>query len=148
MNCICRRRDSIKKEIVRSRVETTRQLVAAINACPEGARPAVLVNSSAVGFYGVSDTATFDEASPSGNDFLSEVCRKWEGATEGCSCRVVLLRTGIVLEKDGGALAKMLPAFQAFAGGRLGRGEQWFSWIHRVRGEIARTLFRRPLLSR
>lgn len=121
----------LKDEIKRSRVSTTKRIVEAVNALEPGERPDVLVNASAVGFYGTSETATFNEESSSGNDYLAEVCREWEAAAMAASCRVVVLRTGIVLAKEGGALAKMVPVFQMFAGGPLGSGKQWFSWIHR-----------------
>ena len=121
----------LKQEIKRSRVSTTRRIVDAINALEEDERPEVLVNASAVGFYGTSETATFNESSASGNDYLAEVCREWEDTAMKAMCRVVVLRTGIVLAKEGGALAKMVPVFSMFAGGPLGSGKQWFSWIHR-----------------
>eukprot|EP00245_Coleochaete_scutata_P001927 TRINITY_DN12404_c0_g2_i1.p1 TRINITY_DN12404_c0_g2~~TRINITY_DN12404_c0_g2_i1.p1 ORF type:complete len:414 (+),score=59.72 TRINITY_DN12404_c0_g2_i1:25-1266(+) len=124
----------VMKEIKSSRVETTRKIVAAINAAPESKRPGVFVSSSAVGFYGVSDSATFVEGSPNGRDFLSEVCRDWESAAkgiEGSSTRLAIIRIGIVLDQGGGVIAKMLPAFQMFAGGPIGSGRQWFSWVHR-----------------
>lgn len=121
----------LKEEIKRSRVSTTRRVVDAINALSEEERPDVLINASAVGFYGTSETATFNESSSSGNDYLAEVCREWEDTAMKATCRVVVLRTGIVLAKEGGALAKMVPVFSMFAGGPLGSGKQWFSWIHR-----------------
>ena len=121
----------LKEEIKRSRVSTTKRIVEAVNSLGPGERPEVLVNASAVGFYGTSETATFNEESSSGDDYLAEVCREWEAAAMGADCRVVVLRTGIVLAKEGGALAKMVPVFQMFAGGPLGSGKQWFSWIHR-----------------
>lgn len=122
----------LKVEIKRSRVTATKKIVAAINALPAGSRPKVLVSSSAVGFYGASDSATFDESSPSGRDYLAEVCREWEGAANEAQVdRKVIVRTGIVLAREGGALGRMLPVFQLFAGGPLGSGRQWFSWIHR-----------------
>ena len=75
---------------------------------------------------------TFDEASPAGSDYLAEVCVEWEAAARTArDVRLVLLRTGIVLDVGGGALAKMLPAFAFFAGGPIGSGQQWFSWVHR-----------------
>jgi len=124
--------DRVKAEIVRSRVDTTKRLVKAINALEPSKRPKVFLSSSAIGFYGSSETATFNESSPSGNDFLADVCRKWEAAANEAQVdRVVIIRTGIVLAKEGGALGKMLPVFQLFAGGPLGSGRQWFSWIHR-----------------
>ena len=121
----------LKEEIKRSRVSTTRRIVEAINSMGEKERPEVLVNASAVGFYGTSETATFNESSLSGGDYLAEVCREWEAAANEAKCRVVVLRTGIVLAREGGALAKMVPVFEIFAGGPLGSGRQWFSWIHR-----------------
>jgi len=103
-----------------------------MNALPKDQRPKVFVSSSAVGFYGSSEVAEFDESSPSGGDFLADVCRKWEAAANEAQVdRVVIVRTGIVLAREGGALGKMLPVFQLFAGGPLGSGRQWFSWVHR-----------------
>ena len=95
----------------------------------------MLVSSSAVGFYGTSETASFSESSPSGDDFLAKLCVEWEAeaarASEAGKTRVVTVRTGIVLAKEGGALAKMLPVFSLFAGGPLGSG---------VRGGVVRRL--------
>jgi uncharacterized protein len=116
-----------KQLLIDSRVQTTDRLVAAINQ----AHPPVLVNASAIGYYGTSETAEFDETSGPGDDFLAEICQKWEAAAAATSSRLVILRLGIVLGKGGGALGKMLPAFKAFAGGPIGTGRQWFSWIHR-----------------
>ena len=115
-----------------SRVRTTELLVQAMAALP--APPKVLVNGSAVGFYGTSETARFDESSASGSDFLAEICRAWEAAADQAptGCRVVKLRIGIVLGPDGGALGKMLPVFRAGFGGPVGSGKQWMSWIHRT----------------
>eukprot|EP00897_Mesotaenium_endlicherianum_P009131 jgi/Mesen1/8246/ME000444S07395 len=123
----------VKATIKTSRLEATRRVVDAINAAPPELRPGVLLSSSAVGFYGTSETGSFDEKSPSGRDYLAEVCREWEAAAgkKGTGVRLVLLRSGIVLDRDGGALAKMLPIFKLFAGGPLGSGQQWFSWVHR-----------------
>ncbi len=113
-----------------SRLETTRRLVAAMARLPRP--PRVLVNASAVGYYGTSLDARFDEQSPSGDDFLGQLCRHWEEAAAAPSpCRVVILRLGIVLGPDGGALGKMLPVFRAGFGGPVGSGQQWMSWIHR-----------------
>lgn len=121
----------LKNEIKRSRIQTTSAVVSAINKAEESERPEVLISSSAVGYYGPSETATFNENSGSGRDYLSEVCREWESTAEKADSRVVILRTGIVLAKEGGALSKMIPVFQIFAGGPLGTGKQWCSWIHR-----------------
>lgn len=114
-----------------SRLVTTRQLVNAIGAL--SAPPAVLVNGSAIGYYGTSTEARFTEASPPGDDFLAGLCRDWESAAAMVppACRLVVLRIGIVLGPDGGALGRMLPVFRAGFGGPLGSGRQWMSWIHR-----------------
>ena len=121
-----------KKAILESRQLGTRKIVEAIAQADP--KPSVLINASAIGYYGTSETATFEEDSPGGNDFLAEVCKKWEAEAQKvkeAGVRLVILRIGIVLDKDGGALAKMLPPFKLFAGGPLGSGRQWFSWIHR-----------------
>lgn len=120
-----------KQEILDSRQLSTQKIVEAIKKA--NPKPTVLVNASAIGFYGTSETASFEENSPSGNDFLAEVCQKWEAEAQkvkDVGVRLVILRLGIVLGK-GGALAKMIPPFKLFAGGPLGTGKQWFSWIHR-----------------
>ena len=119
-----------KQEILDSRIKTTRNIVKAIAKASQS--PQVLVNASAVGYYGTSETATFDENSDSGDDFLASVCQQWEDAAkevETDQTRLVILRFGIVLG-NGGALGKMLTPFRLFAGGPLGTGKQWFSWIH------------------
>lgn len=119
-----------KQEIINSRQLGTAKLVAAITKADP--KPALLINSSAIGYYGTSETATFVESSPSGKDFLAEVCQGWEAAAQKVTeagVRLVILRTGIVLG-NGGAIAKMIPPFRLFAGGPIGSGNQWFSWIH------------------
>ncbi|MEG4199550.1 thylakoid membrane protein ThyD [Microcoleus sp. Pol12A5] len=120
-----------QQEILDSRRLTTAKLVEAIvNANP---RPSVFVSASAIGYYGTSETAEFDETSLAGNDFLAAVCKDWEAAAQpvkNAGTRLAILRLGIVLGM-GGALAKMLPPFKLFAGGPLGTGKQWFSWVHR-----------------
>ena len=117
--------------LLRSRQDTTAQLVQAMAELDTP--PAVLVNASAVGFYGTSETASFSETSPPGNDLLAEICQRWEeaAARRPAACRLVILRIGIVLGPDGGALSKMLPVFRMGFGGPLGNGRQWMSWIHR-----------------
>jgi uncharacterized protein (TIGR01777 family) len=120
-----------KIEIMESRQLGTRKIVEAIKQAES--KPEVLINSSAIGYYGTSETATFDESSASGNDFLAQVCQQWEAEAEKvkeAGVRLVIIRTGIVLG-DGGALAKMIGPFKMFAGGPIGSGRQWFSWIHR-----------------
>ncbi|MDZ8239075.1 MAG: TIGR01777 family oxidoreductase [Nostoc sp. ChiQUE01a] len=119
-----------KQEILNSRKLGTQKIVEAIvSANP---KPTVLVNASAIGYYGTSETATFDETSLSGKDFLAQVCQTWEAEAtkvKDAGVRLVILRLGIVLG-NGGALAKMIPPFKLFAGGPIGSGRQWFSWIH------------------
>ncbi|MEB3275524.1 MAG: TIGR01777 family oxidoreductase [Cyanobacteriota bacterium] len=114
-----------------SRVRSTALLTQAMAALD--APPQVLVSGSAVGYYGTSLEGRFVETSPSGNDYLAEICRAWEAAADQApaGCRVVKLRIGIVLGPDGGALGKMLPVFRAGFGGPVGSGRQWMSWIHR-----------------
>jgi uncharacterized protein len=119
-----------KQQILDSRLQTTANLVAAIAQADP--KPKVLVNASAIGFYGTSESGEFSEQSPAGNDFLAEVCCKWEAAAtkvEASGTRLVILRLGIVLGL-GGALGKMLTPFRLFAGGPIGSGRQWFSWVH------------------
>ena len=121
-----------KMRIIESRVSTTRALVDAVGAAQS--RPTVLVNASAVGFYGPRGDEVLDETAGPGTGFLSKVCQAWEGEAmraEALGMRVVRLRLGVVLATDGGALARMLPPFRAFVGGPLGDGRQWMSWIHR-----------------
>ncbi len=122
---------SHRQLLLDSRLRSTRLLVEAMGRLPQP--PQVLVNASAVGFYGTSLEARFDETSPAGDDFLGQLCRRWEetAAAAPSPCRVVLLRLGIVLGPDGGALGKMLPVFRAGFGGPVGSGRQWMSWIHR-----------------
>jgi uncharacterized protein (TIGR01777 family) len=116
-----------KQIILESRSIGTQKIVEAINQA--ASKPQVLVNASAIGYYGISDTAQFDETSPAGNDFLVQVCQAWEAAAQQTSSRLVILRFGIVLG-NGGALAKMIPPFKMFMGGPIGSGNQWFSWVH------------------
>lgn len=120
-----------RRRLFESRVRSTERLVASLQALD--APPAVLVNGSAVGYYGTSETASFEEASPAGDDLLGALCVAWEAAADQApaATRVVKLRTGIVLAADGGALGKMLPIFRAGFGGPIGHGRQWMSWIHR-----------------
>ncbi len=117
--------------LLSSRVATTEHLVRAMASLDTP--PGVLVNGSAVGFYGASPDAIFDEASPVGADFLAQICQQWEAAASHCppSSRLVILRIGIVVAADGGALGKMLPVFRMGFGGPIGSGRQWMSWIHR-----------------
>lgn len=120
-----------KQEILNSRKLGTQKIVEAIAIA--NPKPKVLVNASAIGYYGTSETATFDEASKPGEDFLAQVCLDWEAEAQKVTqlgVRLVILRLGIVLGM-GGAIAKMITPFKLFAGGPIGSGRQWFSWIHR-----------------
>ena len=116
-----------KREVLESRVQGTRRIVEAI-ARQERA-PRVLVCASAIGFYGDRGNEELTEESGPGSDFLAQVVREWEDAARAARVRSVQLRFGIVLSPHGGALAKMLPAFRMWVGGRLGSGAQWMSWI-------------------
>ena len=121
-----------KRSILDSRQLGTQKIVEAIELAT--IKPQVLINASAIGYYGTSETSKFDETSPAGTDFLAEVCTAWETAAQAVTAngtRVVILRLGIVLGENGGVLGKMLAPFSAFVGGPIGSGNQWFSWIHR-----------------
>jgi len=122
--------DEKKKAIRDSRVLGTRKLVEALGRLKE--RPKVFVCASAIGFYGERGDEEIYESSGAGTTFLSEVCKEWEGEArraEDAGIRTVLLRTGIVLSKDGGALGTMLLPFKLGVGGVVGTGKQWMSWI-------------------
>jgi len=121
----------VKRRIRASRVEGTRRLVDGLRSISR--RPAVLVSASATGYYGPRGDELLDESSPPGMGFLPEVCVAWEKEAQEATqlgIRVVSLRIGLVLDPRGGALARMLPPFRFGAGGRLGSGRQWMSWIH------------------
>ncbi len=116
-----------------SRMRATQSLVAALEMLE--ARPSVLVSASAVGYYGPSGDEDRIESSPPGDDFLARLCAAWESEArlaETLSIRVSLIRTGIVLDREAGALPPMLVPFRFFAGGRIGSGRQFMSWIHRL----------------
>jgi uncharacterized protein (TIGR01777 family) len=118
-----------KRAILSSRLEATSGVVAALRAA--GAPGATLLSGSAIGYYGTPGDMPLDEASPAGTDFLATVCREWEAEARETDARVVLLRTGLVLERGGGALQQLALPFHFFAGGPLGSGRQVMSWIHR-----------------
>jgi uncharacterized protein (TIGR01777 family) len=139
-----------KRRILASRVDATRAVVTALRAA--GATGAALLSGSAVGYYGTHRDAPLDESSPAGNDFLASVCREWEAeAMAATGARVVLLRTGFVVARGGGALPRLALPFHFFAGGPLGSGRQVMSWIHRddwtamVRWALANDRLRGPL---
>jgi uncharacterized protein len=122
---------TVKERLMQSRVESTRLITEVVRTAPN--TPVVLVSASAVGYYGDRHDAPTDEHAPHGSDFLSEICVRWEEqafAAEAFGVRVAVPRIGIVLSKEGGALGRMLPAFQAFVGMPLGSGKQWFPWVH------------------
>jgi uncharacterized protein len=119
-----------KREIRDSRVDTTSTLARAIAV--SGSKPAVLLNASAVGFYGDAGDRVVDEQSPPGRGFLADVCRVWEAATgpaEDAGVRVVHLRTGLPLDRDGGVLKPLLLVFRLGGGGKLAGGGQYLPWI-------------------
>ncbi len=122
---------SVRERIRSSRATGTANLVAGIEAATP--RPAVLVCANAVGYYGDRGDELLTESSGAGTDWLAEVCVQWEAAAREASTlgvRVAVLRTGVVLDRNGGALAKMLPPFQAGIGGPVAGGRQYLSWIH------------------
>ncbi len=120
-----------KDEIEKSRINSTKYLMETLKK--SRINPKVIINGSAIGFYGTSLTEEFNENNQSGNDFLANLCKKWEEVANGKPffSRLVIFRIGIVLEAEGGALGKMLPVFKIGLGGPIGDGKQWMSWIHR-----------------
>ena len=119
-----------KLEIENSRINTTSYLMK--NLKKNKINPKVIINASAIGFYGTSLEKVFDETSLGGEDFLANLCKKWEEAAsqKPFFTRLIILRIGIVLGVNGGALGKMLPIFKVGLGGPIGDGNQWMSWIH------------------
>jgi uncharacterized protein (TIGR01777 family) len=121
-----------KKELEESRVNAGRAIVEAISAA--SVKPKVLIQSSAVGYYGVQDDdSIITEDSPPGHDFLAGICQSWEASTapvEAMGVRRVVIRSGVVLDMQGGALPRMVLPFRFFAGGPIGSVRQWFPWIH------------------
>ena len=120
-----------KALIISSRVQAAAAVAEAMQAAKQ--KPRVLIQASAIGYYGTDETRTMIESSPSGDDFLAEVCRAWEAGAAPVAAlgvRVVTIRTGVVLDPLGGALPKMTLPIKFFVGGPLGSGRQWLSWIH------------------
>ena len=120
-----------RAKLVESRVDLTSRLVDAIMLAPRS--PRVLISGSAVGYYGNSNDELITEDTVPANDFLGQLCRDWERAAlraQAAGVRVVLLRTGVVLGRDGGALAKLLLPFRLGLGGPIGSGKQYMPWIH------------------
>lgn len=121
-----------RRELRLSRIRGTALLAERAAAMSVATRPTILLNASAVGWYGDRGDEVLDETSGPGRGFLAELCRDWEAATApavGAGLRVVLMRTGVVLSNTGGALKKQLPLFRFGLGGRMGSGRQWLSWI-------------------
>lgn len=120
-----------KEKILTSRVLATRSLVRSIQKASR--KPKILISASAMGYYGPRGDEPLDETASCGEGFLASTCKAWEAhavRAEDFGVRVVRLRIGVVLGKDGGALRKMVPPFKLFLGGWLGSGRQWMSWIH------------------
>jgi len=123
--------EEVKKRLRQSRIEVTRNLVDAMRNAQTA--PDVFISASAIGYYGDTGDKPVDEKDEPGNDFLAQVCVDWEKEaqkSESIGIRTVIPRLGIVLEKGGGALETMLPAFKLFVGGPVGSGEQYVPWIH------------------
>jgi uncharacterized protein (TIGR01777 family) len=135
-NVFGRRWNTTFKTLLRgSRVQSTQHVVEALRRKPQRAdgQPKTLVNASAIGFYGPRDDEELTEDSPPGSDFLAELCIEWEKsarAAESAGVRCAMIRVGVVLDKEGGALAKLLTPFKMGGGGPVGSGRQWMSWIH------------------
>jgi uncharacterized protein (TIGR01777 family) len=138
-NLGAKRWDARVKQIIRdSRVESARHIVEGIAALEPARRPKAIITASGADYYdwvddALDDDEEFDESQPAGGTFLSRLCKAWEDESvraEELGVRVVRMRTGVVLG-PGGALAKMTTPFKLFVGGKIGKGTQWFSWIHR-----------------
>jgi len=122
---------AVKGRIEQSRSALPHAFLEALGA--RGVHPQRYISASAIGYYGTSETATFTEESGPGEDFLARACVAWEREALGAAklgMEVSCIRTGFALGADGGALAKILPIFKIGAGGRVGNGKQWCSWIH------------------
>jgi uncharacterized protein len=122
---------AVKRQIEASRIEAPRRFLGALSKGER--RCSRYVSASAIGYYGTSETEPFVEESPPGNDFLARVCVGWEREAQRAAelgMRVAIVRTGVALATDGGALAKMLPPFRLGIGGVAGSGLQWLSWVH------------------
>jgi uncharacterized protein len=120
-----------KRSIRESRVLGTRNLLAGLELAEP--RPRALISSSAIGYYGPHGEEPLDEESPAGGDFLARLCAEWENEARRAAeleMRAVQIRTGVVLDREGGALAKMLPPFRLGVGGPVASGQQYISWIH------------------
>jgi uncharacterized protein (TIGR01777 family) len=122
-----------RRRMRESRIGSARAIARALGALPAGERPRVLVCASAVGYYGDRGEESLDEASPPGRGFLADLCVEWEAAAaeaEAHGVRRASLRIGVVLAREGGALASLARIFRLGLGGRVGNGRQWFPWVH------------------
>ena len=122
---------AVKARILSSRVDASRALIARLSTL--ASPPKTYISASAIGYYGSSQDVAFNETSPPGHDFLAQVCVAWEAEAAKAAeagARVATIRTGLALGIDGGVLARLLPIFRAGAGGKVGDGRQWYSWIH------------------
>jgi uncharacterized protein len=120
-----------KQRIVQSRLDAAAAVVAAVRAA--NPKPGAVIQASAVGYYGPCGDELITEQSPAGNDFLAQVCTRWEAAAapvEADGVRRAVIRTGLVLSRQGGPLPRLITPFKLFAGGPLGHGRQWWPWIH------------------
>lgn len=130
-NIATRWTESKKVELERSRILSTHHIVQALKKMPNP--PKVMVSISGIGFYGHQRSTELEESAPAGTGFLADLCRRWETEAleaQQLGIRTVVLRTGVVLGTDGGALQYLLPLFRMGLGGRCGSGKQWMSWIH------------------
>jgi uncharacterized protein (TIGR01777 family) len=121
-----------KKKLVESRLHATHAIVEALQTEPE--RKRTMINASAIGYYGNRGDEVLDEQSPRGEGFLAELVEQWEGAARGADAlaRLVIVRIGVVLSREGGALHQMMLPFRFGVGGPIGSGTQWMSWIARA----------------
>jgi uncharacterized protein len=120
-----------KARMVASRIDAPRAFLQHLMRSPH--KPSAYISASAIGYYEPSETATYTESAMPGSDFLGRLCSEWEREAQRAAelgMRVAIVRTGVVLAIDGGALAKMLPAFRLGLGGVIGTGKQWISWVH------------------
>jgi uncharacterized protein (TIGR01777 family) len=143
-----------RKQMWNSRVDSARAIALSLAALPPGERPGVFVCASAVGYYGDRGEEPLDESAAPGSGFLAELCVAWEAAAaqvEAHGVRRVSIRFGVVLAREGGALAQLSRVFRLGLGGRIGNGRQWFPWIHAddavglIRAALARDDYRGPV---
>jgi len=146
--------DERRRRIRSSRIDSAAAIVSVLEGLPDDQRPRALISASAVGYYGDRGEERLDEDAAPGRGFLAEVCRDWEGAAlraNQLGVRVVCLRVGIVLAREGGALPRMALPFRLGAGGRLGNGRQWVPWVHvddvvgLIRASLEHEAFRGPV---